>query len=113
MIANKWYFTKAIIEQSYAAADNAARSWLDEHGDGGPRGYAVINIQPTNSILGRLLREHYTGQSVRKGVDVWNPGRIDTQCMEARGAAAEAFTKTLTDAGFNAKATVTKYYTQW
>jgi hypothetical protein len=112
--ANRWSFTKAIIEQAYAAADQAARSWIDQQGDVGTRGYAVVNVQPTRSILGMLLANQYTGQAgVRKGVDVWNPGRIDTQCMEARGAAAEAFTKTLTDAGFNATMTVTKYYTQW
>jgi len=93
-----------IIDKAFEKASKAGRKWMSKYGDRDACGFAWVNVKPGTSRIARRLKARDLGRtdSYYGGVTVWMPGRAPVQAMGAHEAAARAFEKVLTEAGFTA-----------
>ena len=94
---------KEISDKAFAAAEQAAKEYIEKHGEPLFCGFAWVNIVPGNSPIANYLKKNNLAEkSYRRGVDVWNPSNHMTQSMDVKEAGAEAFAKVLREHGYNA-----------
>jgi hypothetical protein len=91
----------------------ATREFMARHfggSDGGPCGFAWVTIFPKhkgNTKLGKLERQVYKSLGARadwtgKAYEVWNPGKVPCQSVDAKYAGAAAAAAVLKQYGFEA-----------
>ena len=92
-----------IIEEAFAAAATAEADYRAKYGEPFYCGFAWVNITPGTSKIARVLKERYGARkSYYGGIDVWNPGRSNTQSMGIKEAGAAAFAEVLRKNGIKA-----------
>lgn len=92
-----------IVAEAFNAAKQAETAFVLAHGEPMYCGFAWVNITPGNCNLANYLKKQgLARKSYYGGVDVWNPGKNNTQSMDVKEAGAAAYADVLRKYGFKA-----------
>ena len=93
-----------IHNEAIMAAKQAAKDYMDKHGEPMYCGFAWVNIQPATSKFCRALKAHGLADhtSYYTGYDIWAPCGTPTQSMDVKEAGADAYAKVLGTYGIKA-----------
>lgn len=95
-----------IIESAFQAAHQAAKTYLETHGERQYDlncGYGWVTIRPARGTLCRILKESYKAfKGWKGGVVIWQPSCVPSQNMYVHQEGAIAFAKVLQEAGYDA-----------
>ena len=93
-----------IHNEGIMAAKQAAKDYMDKHGEPMYCGFAWVNIQPATSKFCRALKAHGLADhtSYYTGYDIWAPCGTPTQSMDVKEAGASAYAEVLGSYGIKA-----------
>lgn len=98
---------KFILEEAFSAATYAAEKELYTNGERPYDfncGFAWVTIKPARGNLCSVLKQDYgCSKGYYGGLEVWMPGRINSQNMYVHLAGAKAFAEVLRSYGYNAE----------
>lgn len=99
----------AIVDEARTAARQAARKWFKEQMNGRdslPCGFAWVRILGVkgNTKLGRQLKQAGVEQNWNREFEIWNPGEMPVQNVDAHSAGAHAAAEVFSKYGFVAYA---------
>ena len=85
----------SVVQGAVQEAQQAARAFLQQHGDRDCCGFAWVNIYGvrSNSKEGKALQAAGFSKSYDGSLQLWNPSRAGVQSISVLEAGAEAFAK--------------------
>jgi hypothetical protein len=89
---------------AWAAAQKAAADFIAQYGEPCYCGFAWVNFSGTTKFARELRKAGICSKSYDKGMDVWNPGGHNTQSMDIKETAAQAYASVLRQHGIDAYA---------
>jgi hypothetical protein len=94
---------QAIVDEAFCAAATAETKFREIHGEPLYCGFAWVTVRPGNCNLANFLKKKNLGRTgYYGGVEVWNPGKSNTQSMDIKEVGARAFADVLQKYGFKA-----------